>query len=212
MNKKLIGKCLTAVTTFTMLTCSFAFANFDTLNSVHFTGKDTPYRSNNFKLTSLDNGIPTEVRIKKDGTGFLQMTVSQNKQRVYETYLTKTGNLMTLQRVQDEASGRIFYVMNGIRYGAVYGYDPINKQWQEYINAKNYYSGYDQPNVTLRVKPEGEMELSFFVFGNPSGVPNHIYHLSWNNDTNRFDYKDLGYYKFYDGQNHKSAVYNFLNK
>lgn len=202
MNHKLIGKLIVALFSFTLLIGSVALANFNVLNMARFNTQESPYKASNFKQTYLDNGIPTEIRLKKAHNGMTMMTVKQNKNTVYEVYLTEPERLSWMQRIQDKDSSRIFYAFSGQRYAEVYGYDPVQKTWQKYIDAMNYYSGYDFPGIILNVK-DHELELHFFLFGKDGSVPNHIYRLFWDSKANWFGYQDMGYFKYYDGKNHK---------
>ena len=129
------------------------------------------------------------------------MTVKQNKKLVYITDLLTEDEIHHMERVRDEDSGRIFYLFSQSRHATAFGYDPVKRTWQEYINSKNYYAGYDKPHANLIVNKDNELELSFFVFGD--GVQNHIYRFFWDDKANWFGYRDLGYYVFKGGKNQK---------
>ena len=195
---KLLKKLAIAACTMTFMVCNLAFAKFVVLDDVHF---DKQHSAKNYKIVSVDNGIPTEIRLKAGNYGYTRMTVKQNKKLVYITDLLTEDNIHHMQRVQDQDSGRIFYLLSQFRHATAFGYDPVKGTWQEYINSKNYYAGYDKPHANLIVNKDNELELSFFVFGD--GVPNHIYQFFWDNKANWFGYRDLGYYVFKDGKNHK---------
>lgn len=73
---KMLKKLAIAACTMTFMVCNLAFAKFVVLDDVHF---DKQHSAKNYKIVSVDNGIPTEIRLKAGDYGYTRMTVKQNK-------------------------------------------------------------------------------------------------------------------------------------
>lgn len=197
MNGKIIKKALVTALGATFLLCNLTFADFVTMNKVDFNKAS----STKFKESALVHGIPTEIKIQTDKTGYCVLNITQSKKDVYSAYLLPSDEMRDLEQIQDKDSGRIFYVINGYHHSFIYGYDSIDDKWKKYVDSSDYNSGYNRPGTVITVKDGEKLQLSFFVFGN--GVQNHIYELFWDQKANRFGSNDLGYYLYKNGKNRK---------
>lgn len=166
-----------------------SLANFTQLDRVTFhneRGTMTANWDDSFK----DYGTKINISLIKGNSGRRVFTVKQKGKVVYQYPVAVADNGYVMQRVRDDASGRIFYILHtGEIGGYVFGYDPENGVWNKYIDVKNYYAGlnYDFSGINLK---NGDMDLYFSQSTSP--YAHHDYRLFWNNTANWFGYEDLG--------------------
>lgn len=182
-----------------MLCCLFfivsigttAFASFKPLDSVSFGPNEF---GGNYDAVFKDNGIKFKFEYTTKG-GSPQLIIKNKKNVVFTQPVTSLGKYysMTLTRIQDADTGRIFYIAQRVyggpkskeTYSYLLGYDSTTGTWKKYVDIKNYYSPilYNHSGMTIRY---GKLTLYHF------GSQYHSYTLTWNDGKQDFDYIDNG--------------------
>lgn len=182
-----------------MLCCLFfivsigttAFASFKPLDSISFGPNEF---GGNYDDVFKDNGIKFKFEYTTKGVS-PQLIIKNKKNVVFTQPVTSLGKYysMTLTRIQDADTGRIFYIAQRVyggpksqeTYSYLLGYDSTTGTWKKYVDIKNYYSPilYGFSGMTIRY---GKLTLYHF------GRQYHSYTLTWNDAKQVFDYTDNG--------------------
>lgn len=172
--------------------CTTAFASFKALDSVSFGPNEF---GGNYDDVFKDNGTKFKFEYKETEANGPELIIKNKKDIVFSQPVTALGKYysMTLTRIQDVDSGRIFYIAQRVyggpqskdTYSYLLGYDEKTGKWKKYIDIKNYYApiNYGFAGMTIRY---GKLTLYHF------GSKYHSYTLTWNNNKQNFDYIDNG--------------------
>lgn len=173
------------------LVAASAWASFTPLSSLRFGGNDF---GGNYSDGVKDNGqsytIGYDVK-SADGPAF---TVKKGGKIVFRQDLPDLGSGASLdvQRVKDDGSGRIFYILSPANsleqsaYGYVVGLNPEAGTWQTYVKAQNYYAPLADGARGIMLR-KGDL----YVY-NYDAKSYQAYALTWDDQTGTFQYTDTG--------------------
>lgn len=174
-----------------LLVGASAWASFTPLSSLQFGGNDF---GGNYSDGVKDDGQSYTLGYDVKSAEGPAFTVKKDGKIVFRQDLPDLGSGagVDVQRIKDDDSGRIFYVLSPANsleqspYGYVVGRNPADGSWQTYVNAKNYYAPFADgtQGITLR---NGEV----YVY-NYDAKSYHAYALNWDDQAGGFTYADKG--------------------
>ena len=109
-----------------------------------------------------------------------------NDKRITDGYCPENGYGYAFRVFHDEATDRIFVVINSVGHAVMFGYDPINKKMEKFVDSNNYYNNGKYPYI----KVDGDNDL-LLGFLNKDGKETTKYKLFWDASANWFGYKDV---------------------
>ena len=116
----------------------------------------------------------------------LHFIVWLDDQRIADEHYPKVDYGYTVRVFKNTSNGELFYSLESIDRAGLYGYSPINKKLEVYIDSINYAreEGAHPHIVALK---NGDLVLAFEKDGK-----NRRYRFNWDAPKNWFAYYDLG--------------------
>ena len=70
-----------------------------------------------------------------------------NDKRITDGYCPENGYGYAFRVFHDEATDRLFVVINSVGHAVMFGYDPINKKMEKFVDSNNYYNNGKYPYI-----------------------------------------------------------------
>ena len=116
----------------------------------------------------------------------LHFIVWLDDQRIDDAHLPKVENGYTFRVFKNTSNGELFYSLESIDRACLYGYSPVNKKLEVYIDSHNYAGDADAYPHIVALK-NGDLVLAF-----EKSNKSKRYRFNWDAKANWFGYSDLG--------------------
>lgn len=116
----------------------------------------------------------------------LHFIVWLDDKRIDDAHFPKVENGYTFRVFKNTSNSELFYSLESIDRAMLYGYSPVNKKLEIYVDSNNYAHDAGARPCIVALK-NGDLVLAF-----ESGNKSKRYRFTWDAKKNWFGYSDLG--------------------
>lgn len=185
--KKLVATVLSLLV-MTFATVCFAETYEMTYEAPHFTEglKNDQALSETFTTPHGILKIQARKLLQSRSENRLHFIVWLDDKRIDDAHFPKVDNGYTFRVFKNKSNSELFYSLESIDRACLYGYSPINKKLEVYIDSQNYAHEAGAIPYIVALK-NGDLVLAFEKAGKSKR-----YRFNWDANKNWFGYSDLG--------------------
>ena len=172
----------------TFATVCFAETYEMTYEAPHFTEglKNDQALSETFTTPHGALKIQARKLWKSHSENRLHFIVWLDDKRIADDHFPKVENGYTFRVFKNKSNSELFYSLESIDRACLYGYSPVNKKLEVYIDSQNYAHEAGAIPYIVALK-NGDLVLAFEKAGKSKR-----YRFNWDANKNWFGYSDLG--------------------
>lgn len=111
-----------------------------------------------------------------------------NGERIADGYCPEHYSGYTFTIFKENDSDRVFADIETYRRAVLFGYDPVKKKLEKYVDSKNYWTSDPTYNPIFTVDEAGDLHLDM---GSTTDKYRTQYKLFWDKKANWFGYRDM---------------------